>query len=395
MTDPPIVGDHRPEFQAVADAFAANFRPTGTADGPADVGELGAALVVLVGGETVLDLAGGWADIAGTRPFQPTSLVNAYSVGKALTAVAVMRLVDDGRLELDRPLTEHWPEFAAGDKHGATLRHALTHAAGVPAIAEPMANDALADWDAMAAAVARTPAYWEPGSAHGYHVNTFGYVAAAAACRVTGSTFPELLRAELTGPVGVADDLFIGTPVGHLDRCVEIDVGGPGTGPLAFPDEGDDRARMLHAAYFNPPSIAGMGMVNSAEWRRASVPSTNGQMTARAVARCYAALLPSASSPLLSGDLLAEATSTQTDGPDLIIGRPTRFGLGFQLHRDERTLGTTPAAFGHYGYGGSLGFADPSLDVAFAFLTARPGDRWQPPRTKRLLAALRSCFSIP
>jgi CubicO group peptidase (beta-lactamase class C family) len=132
--------------------------------------------------------------------------------------------------------------------------------------------------------------------------------------------------------------------------------------------------------------------MNTEKWRRAAVPSTNGHATARAIAGFYAGMLDNAPHPVLSAELRREATTTHSDGHDLVLGRTTRFGLGFALHLPERPIGTSPAAFGHFGYGGSLGFADPDADVAFAYLINRPGDRWQNPRPLRLLEALRGCL---
>ena len=148
---------------------------------------------------------------------------------------------------------------------------------------------------------------------------------------------------------------------------------------------------MLRHTYMNPIGLSGMGVVNSERWRRAAVPSTNGHATARAVAGFYADLV--GPRPLLPSELVHEATRTQSEGPDLVLGRPSRFGLGFMLHQDSRPVGLGPTSFGHYGYGGSLGFADPETGVAFAYLVNRPGDRWQNPRTRRLVDAVRHCLS--
>jgi CubicO group peptidase (beta-lactamase class C family) len=198
----------------------------------------------------------------------------------------------------------------------------------------------------------------------------------------------------MTGPLAL--DLYVGLDPADFARVADIDA------PATIPDlrdqhdpltvlTGDDREEMLLHTYFNPPGLSGIGVVNTPEWRQSAIPSTNGHATARAIAGFYAALLDGAPQPILGRELLSEAITTQSDGHDRVLDRPSRFGLGFALHQDERPVGTTPAAFGHYGYGGSLGFADPDAGIAFAYLINRPGDRWQNPRTKALLAALRSC----
>jgi CubicO group peptidase (beta-lactamase class C family) len=160
---------------------------------------------------------------------------------------------------------------------------------------------------------------------------------------------------------------------------------------LVFPPTGDaERDTMVWHCYFNPSGLSGFGVVNTPEWREAVIPSTNGHSTARAVAAIYGALLGGrrASSPLVGDALVAEATTIHSDGEDAILGRPSRFGLGFQLTQPTRPLGPNPAAFGHYGYGGSLGFADPSAQLAFGYVMNRPGDRWQTPRTQALIEAV-------
>ena len=233
-------------------------------------------------------------------------------------------------------------------------------------------------------------------------------------------TFAGALRELVTGPLDL--DLHIGVGDADLGRVADVDApapvgGGTGTndpargtvrdasaaGDAARPggsavaaargdkDDGERRMMLLHT-YFNPPGLSGFGTVNTVAWRQAAIPSTNGHATARAVASFYASLLPGATRPLLSTEMLREATIAHSDGHDLILDRPSRFGLGLALHIDARPVGATASAYGHYGYGGSLGFADPDADIAFAYLINRPGDRWQNPRTRGLLEALRACL---
>jgi CubicO group peptidase (beta-lactamase class C family) len=217
-------------------------------------------------------------------------------------------------------------------------------------------------------------------------------------CRVTGSPFGAALRDRMTGPLGL--DLHVGLGDADLARVADIDAYGStpnGVADRPEPPEppvltGDEHQQMILHAYFNPPGLSGIGVMNTAEWRQSAIPSTNGHATARAIAGFYAALLPRAPQQVLGRGLVAEATTTQSEGHDRVLDRPSRFGLGFALHQDERPVGATPAAFGHYGYGGSLGFADPDAGIAFAYLINRPGDRWQNPRTRSLLDALRSCL---
>ena len=361
-------------FAPVRAAFEANF---------ADHGELGAACTVIVDGVTVVDLWGGWADEARTRPWQADTLVNAYSVGKAIVSLLLLRLVDAGLVDLDEPVAVSWPAFAVEGKAGATVRHALCHRAGVPAIREPLANDALWDFDAMCDAVARTAPWWVPGERHAYHTNTFGHLVGGIVRQVTGR-MPGALLAELATPLGA--DLHFGVPVADLDRCADVVWVGPAlpadrTGIDALPAD----ARMTALGYVNPPGYSSMGVVNTAEWRRAQVPSTNGHFTARGVARLYAALVDGT---LLGAPLLAEAVRPQSVGPCPTLGQDVTFGLGFQPWTPERPFGRTPAGFGHFGTGGSLGFADPSVGLAFGYVMNHVIPRWQSPRNRALVDAV-------
>ena len=378
-----VEGLVEPGYEVLADVLSRNAGPSDD-----DPGDLGAALAVIHRGRMVADLWSGACDLEGTA-WRHDTLVNIYSVGKPVAAVLALDAVQRGELDLDEPLATWWPEMA--ELHAdTTLRLALSHQAALPAVAAPMPDDAILDWSRMCEALAETPPWWPPGTGHGYHVNTYGFLAGEPVCRVSGLTFRQTLIDRLTGPRDL--DLHIGLEPADLSRVSIIDTpgadgsSGGGEWPEATLDD-----QMIKKSYFNPSTISGMGIVNTDGWRRASVPSTNGHATARAVARFYAALLPTAPDPLLSAELLAGATSEQVSGSDRVIaGRTTRFGLGFQLHQPERPIGTSTESYGHFGFGGSLGFADPVNDVAFAYLINRPGDRWQNPRTVRLLEALRS-----
>ncbi|MCB0978355.1 MAG: beta-lactamase family protein [Acidimicrobiales bacterium] len=381
--DPPIGGNVDPAFAVVRDAFEANFTPT-----EGDPGDLGASVHVIVDGRCVVDLWGGWADLEGSRPWKADTLVNAYSVGKAMVAATVLSVVADGTLDLDAPLAGVWPEFAAHGKGAVTLRDAMAHRAAVPGIDRPVADDEVFDFERIAAAVAETEPWWEPGSAHGYHVNTLGHVLGEPVRRVTGRTVGAVLRERFAGPLDA--DVWFGLPASEHGRVAEVDF--VQHVPEEFrPHGGPTRLeRMRRAAYFNPEGLSGIGTVNTTRWREAEVPSTNLHATARGVARVFASLL--ADDGPVPGSLVAEAARTHSSGHDLVLDRDSHFGLAMMLHQDGRPIGTSPASYGHFGNGGSLGFADPAAGLAFGYVINRPGDRWQVPRTRRLLDALRTCL---
>lgn len=370
-------------FEPVRAAFAENF---------ASRGETGGALCVTIGDRVVADLWGGWTSLVTRAPWQPDTLVNIFSVGKGLTALLAARLAGDGRLDPDAPVCRYWPEFGAAGKQDVTVRQLISHQAGLPAVRRRLPPGAMLDWELMTGALAAQEPWWEPGTAHGYHVNTFGFLVGEVLRRASGQTVGALLRAEVAGPLGA--DLHIGLPSAEHGRVADFDWPGPPPPEEDRPDL-DDVALMGHNTYFNPSGLSGAGVVNTRAWREAELPSTNGHGTARGVARVYQALAAGGAVDgirVVSPTALAEATTEQVYGPDRILHRPSRFGLGFQLTQAERPIGPNPGTFGHFGAGGSLGFCDPQAGVGFGYVTGEMGPRWQNPRNRALLDALYECL---
>jgi CubicO group peptidase (beta-lactamase class C family) len=365
------VVDHR--FDAVHEAFAANF----------DDGELGAACTVIVDGTVVVDLWGGWADQARTRPWQAETMCNAYSVGKPIVALSVLQLVADGRIDLDARADRYWPELVAGQQ-GATVRDALCHRAGVPAIREPLTNDDLWDWDRMASALAATEPWWPPGSRHTYHTNTYGFLAGELSRRVTGARPGEWLRT-----LGI--DAHWGVRDADLLRCADVQWESAAAPAVDFAtlDALTEEQQLLVLGYTNPPGFSSMGVVNTREWRQCEVPSTNLHATARGIAEVYAGLL---AGRFLDPAVLAEATQTQSEGWCPVLDREVSFGLGFQPTRPDRPFGPNPGSFGHFGTGGAVGFADPAAGVAFGYVMNDVKPRWQSSRNRRLVDAVYACL---
>lgn len=373
--DVPIEGTCAAGFDGVRDAFAANF---------AERGEVGAAVHVILGGEVVVDLVGGWTDEARTQPWRHDTIVNVYSVGKAFVALLALRLVDDGRLDLDGRVADVWPEFGAGGKATATVAHALSHRAGVPAIREVLAPDDLFDWSRMTGALAATDAWWAPGERVAYHTNTYGHLVGELVRRAGGTMPGPALRA-IAGPLGA--DVWFGVPAAEQHRCADVIWATPD--PLAaLPafDGLDGDALMNALAHFNPPAYSSIGVVNTARWRSLQLPSTSGHASASGVARLYGALLEPGG--LLSPELLAEATSVQAAGPCPILGDEFRVGYGFVPTSARRPLGPNARAFGHFGTGGAVGFADLDAGLAFGYAMNHVIPRWQSTRNRALIDAV-------
>ncbi|HEU5084429.1 MAG TPA: serine hydrolase domain-containing protein [Acidimicrobiales bacterium] len=373
--EPTVHGHVAPGFEGVGAAMVANV---------VEHGEVGAAVCVHVDGEVVVDCWVGHRDEGRSEPWAADTLVDVYSVGKAIVSVLVLQLVDEGRIGLDDPVAEHWPEFAAGGKERATVRHLLSHRAGVPAIREPLTDGDLFDFHRMVAAVAATEAWWPPGERHVYHTNTFGHLTGGLLHAVTGRGPGALLRERVTGPLGA--DVHFGVPDGDLHRCAELIWAGDR--PIwqdVDLDALEPDQRMTLLSYANPPGYSSVGVVNSTAWRQAEIPSTNGHATARGVAAVYQGLLDGR---LLSDELLAEATRAQSSGWCPTLAQDVTFGLGFQPWTENRPLGRTPGGYGHFGTGGSLGFADPARRIAFGYVMNHVIPRWQSPRNRALVDAL-------
>lgn len=378
----PLAGWCHPRFGEVEAAFIQNFE---------DLGEVGAAVYVFVGGEPVVDLWGGFADAERSRPWAADTLVNVYSVGKPVIATLVLQLVDEGTLALDDPVADHWPAFGAAGKGEVTIRQALCHRAGVPAIRARLDDDDLYEFTRMAAALAATEPWWTPDERHGYHTNTYGHLLGGLLVAVTGELPGTLLAQHIAEPLGA--DIHFGVDGRDLARCADVVWDGPVI-PFTYDDaatlESDQAMTIL--GYINPPGYSSIGVVNSDRWRQAQVPSTNGHATARGVATFYEGHLEAV---LVSEPVLREATRAQSTGWCPTLGRDVTFGLGFQPWTPARPVGRSASAYGHFGTGGSLGFADPERGIAFGYVMNHTIPRWQSPRNRALVDAVYRAATRP
>src|SRR3989449_607265 len=273
---PEIRGSCDERFAGVRSALARNFR---------DHGEVGAAVAITIEGRLVVDLWAGWADRIRTRPWQRDTLVNVFSVGKAMAALSLLVLVERGQVDLDAPAARYWPEFAARGKSEVTVRMLLCHRAGLPAIRRSLPRFAMYDWELMTSALAAEEPWWEPGRTHGYHVNTFGFLIGEIVRRVSGESIGAFFRREVAAPLGA--DFHFGIGPEHDQRIADYLFGDE---PPEMVDDDDERQFLLRHVYLNPPGLSGFGTVNTRAWRAGEMPSANGHASARAVARLYSAL---------------------------------------------------------------------------------------------------------
>ncbi len=374
--EPIIDGFCAPDLASLRDQFRQNFIARG---------DVGAAVCVIRHGEVAVDLWGGWTDDTRTTAWSADTLVDFYSVGKALVAALLLQLVDDAHVTLDTRVAEVWPEFAVGGKEAVTVRHALCHEAGVPAIRERLTDDDLLDWSTMADALAATETWWPIGTRHAYHTNTYGFLIGEIIRRVTAELPGERLH-RITAEIDA--ELWFGVPEPDQHRCADVIWAPPQPlDPAGFDTsrlEGDQLMNVL--AHFNPPGASSVGIVNTPGWRGAQIPSTNGHGTARGLARFYAALLEP--DHILSPPLLRRAARPQAFGPCSILGEDLAFGLGFTPTSPRRPLGPNPHSFGHFGTGGALGFADPDTGIAFGYVMNHVIPRWQSTRNRALIDSL-------
>ncbi len=372
------------KFEALKEAFAALFD---------DPQERGMALCVQVGGETVVDLWAGVADKDGQQAWHSDTILNLFSCTKTFTAVTALQLVGEGKLELDAPVARYWPEFAAAGKGKITLRHLLSHQAGLPALRQMLAPEALYDWQTMTAALAAEQPWWALGEGHGYAPITYGWLVGEVLRRVEGCGPGESIVARTAKPLGL--DFHVGLADEEFDRVAIISRGKGNFGDAAaqrlLKTMMSDPSAMSTRAFTNPPSI--MTSTNKPEWRRMQQPAANGHGNARSLAGFYSGLLDGR---LLEPQLLAELTREHAVGEDKTLLTRTRFGLGCMLDQPDvanATYGMGARAFGHPGAGGSIGFADPERDVAFGFVTNNLGPFvLMDPRAQKLARLLADCL---
>ncbi|MBA2626291.1 MAG: beta-lactamase family protein [Acidimicrobiia bacterium] len=386
-----VQGEVAPGFESVREAFTQNFEQHG---------DVGAAFALYVRGTKVVDLWGGVADQDDGRPWTEDTLQLVFSTTKGATAMCAHLLASRGELDLDAPVQEYWPEFATEGKDAVPVRWLLCHKAGLPVVDEAVTPAQAVDWDHMAGLLAAGKPQWEPGTAHGYHALTYGWLVGEVVRRVSGRSLGRFLADELAGPLGL--DLWVGLPEGEekrVSRLIEqsTDLGEGMTEELvaSLPEE----VRALVTAYLDPTSLTQRALTvtdpaldwNSREVHAAEIPAANGIADARSLARLYAACVGEVDGVRVLDEATVRAASeVQTEGQDRVLLVPTVFGSGFMLSSDFAPL-LSDRSFGHPGAGGSLAFGDPDAQVGFAYVMNKmqqnlAGD----PRTLTLIEAVRT-----
>ena len=380
----PIHGFVADGFEPVREVFLRNFTE--------DI-EVGASCCAVVDGETVVDLWGGFQDRDCTRPWQQDTLVNVYSTTKGLGSTAVATLVEEGLIDYSAPVRDYWPEFRAGS-NGLTVGQFLSHQSGVCGVRETLSVEDLYDWPAMTRRIAAEEPHWEPGTAAGYHAVLWGYLAGELALRASGKTLGTILHERVARPL--AADFYIGLPESEHSRVA--DLIGPNHARVQ-PDVSEAMGVKMPPLFryaLQNPSIRPYKDACSPAWRSAEIAAANGQANARGIGRIYGGL---ARGGEIDGvrflqqetiDLMTTEEWGMVD--DLVLDRPMRRGRGMNLNT-ENQYGPNPAAFGHNGAGGSIGFADPErrLGFGYAMNQMQPGIEADT-RGGRLVAATLDCI---
>ncbi|GAA2139209.1 serine hydrolase domain-containing protein [Kitasatospora kazusensis] len=371
-TTPPVIrGFVRPGFEPVATAFADNIRTHG---------DRGAAVCVYQHGVPVVDLA------TDDLPVGRVQLVR--SVSKGVLTILAHLLAQEGVLDLDAPVAELWPEFGRAGKGAISTRLVLSHRAGLSAVDRTLTLDDVLIRDPAVAALADQRPQWTPGTAHGYHDLTFGWLIGEILRRATGLPVGELVRKRLADPLGL--DLWLGLPASELPRLAPLVPAQP-TDTDSYLDslagQLADPTSLTHRSYLNPDVSP---IEHDPAYLAAEVPSANGVSDARSLARLYAATVSEVDGlRLLAPETTASAATPQSEGTDIVAHRYARYASGFMLPYPMREMaGPETGCFGHYGRGGPLAFAVPEHALAFGYTTTR--ERLYPssdPRSRGLAEA--------
>ncbi len=410
-------------WERVDQAFKANFSTRN---------EVGAAFSAYHRGEKVVDLWGGLADERARTPWEEDTMVITFSTTKGPAAVVANLLAQRGELDMTAPAKEYWPEFATAGKEEATVEHLVSHQAGVPWVDATLSVDEALAWDPVVRALEVQPAVWKPGTAHGYHATTYGWLVGEVVRRVAGSTIGTVFRTEVAEPLGL--DYFIGLPESEeprvarlipiLDSIASGRLSG-GAAPGAAAGGGDQEVAAADNAYLaalaerakeylapdgpltkalSSPSgnlEAGNEFLLSQKVHAAELPAFNGIGDARSLARMYAACIGEVVTEsgekvrILDERTLDEATRQRTEGPDrILLGLDIQFARGFMVNRGVLQAGGLGGdrAFGHFGMGGSGAWGDPEAGLAMAYVMNRmdigtTGDL-------RMFSLMRACYDV-
>jgi CubicO group peptidase (beta-lactamase class C family) len=354
--------------------------------------ELGASIVLNLDGKTVVDVWGGWRNEARTQPWDEDTIVNVWSTTKTVTSLAVLMLVSRGQVDVYSPVARYWPEFAAAGKERIEVRHLLSHTSGVSGLDQPATVEDLYDWETSTSRMAAQAPWWEPGTASGYHALNFGHLLGEVVRRVTGKSLKQFVAEEIAGPLGA--DFQIGAAVADSGRIAPV-VPPP---PLPFDLAAMDPLSPVVRTFTGPAIEA--SVANSPGWRAADIGGANGHGNARSVARMLSAITLGGKvddTQLLSSDAISLIFEQQSDGVDLVVGVPLRFGIGFGLPQTA-TVPYIPMGRVCFwgGWGGSSIVMDLDRRMTFSYMMNKMGPGIiGSERTEMYLRAVYAALGVP
>ena len=355
MTDPiHVQGQCQPRFEALRQLFAANI---------ASGADLGASLAVTIDGELVVDLWGGWADEARTRPWAADTVTNVWSTTKMMTSLTALLLVDRGELDLDAPVARYWPEFGAAGKSGIQVRHLMSYNSGVSGWAQPVTMADLCDREKTTALLAAQAPWWQPGSGSGYHALNYGHLVGEVVRRITGQSLGAFFSQQIAQPLGA--DFHIGLPASEFGRVSNV-VPPP---PLPFDFSALDPASVMFKTLSNPLPDASASWTDG--WRQAEIGAANGQGNARSAARIQSVLAGGGEVDgirLLSQRTIDRIFEVQSHGVDLVLGVPIKMGVGYGLPIPELPYIPDGKVCFWGGWGGSLVIVDCDRRMTFSYV---------------------------
>ena len=357
------------QFQAVRGEFERNFQ---------ERGEVGASVCVVLGGQIVVNLWGGTARCDTGTPWTEETVSLIFSSTKGATALCAHILASRGLLDLDAPVAEYWREFAQARKGSITVKMLLNHQGGLPALRGTLSRGAFYDWDFMVATLEKEEPFWQPGTRTGYHGFTFGWLVGEVVRRVSGKSLGTFFQDEVAAPLGI--DFWIGLPR-HLESRVA----------RMIPDALDTTTRFF-AELQDPTSLPSLMFLNTGGYmaepdydspvaHTAEIGGSGGITNARGLACLYAPLATGGKGLVTRDSIARMAAVSSATGRDAVLLMPTRFSLGFMKSMDNRRLARgqdnsvilSEEAFGHAGFGGSIGFADPKAEMSFGYTMNKMG----------------------
>jgi CubicO group peptidase (beta-lactamase class C family) len=340
-------------FSKVREAFEQNFT---------EHGDIGAGFAVTLEGEYVVDLWGGHQDAARTKPWQEDTIINVYSSTKTMTFLCALMLADRGELDLDAPVAQYWPEFAANGKGGVAVKNLLSHSAGLPGFSRAFSPAELYDWDLCCADLAAQAPWWEPGTASGYHAVTQGYLIGEVVRRITGKTIGEFFKSDVAEVVGA--DFHIGVDPSDFSRIADL-VAAQEVAPMLEAEADSIPGRVFAGLDLSPETIASSG------WRQAEIPAANGHGNARSLVRAQTVMANGGRAfgvELMSAESCKKALEPQTDGADLVLGLPIRFAMGYALPTPDIPVSPNPNTLWWGGAGGSTIAVDSDAHLCFSYV---------------------------